>query len=717
MRQVLRSAGAAGGTPPAEPVADVARRGRDSQDGPGPAGKRGWLRRGTGRAMIPPEPPPAGIVREPGFDLTPGDPLAGFLLDGARAVDITELDFASPALTALREAGVVVVIPLISSGTLIGLLNLGPRLSERGYSTQDRRVLDMLASYAAPAMRVGQLMRQQQAEARHHERIEQELKIAQLIQQQFLPQAVPGLPSWHIAAFYRPARSVGGDFYDFIALPDGRVMFVIGDVTDKGVPAALVMASTHALLRGAAPRLIAPGAVLAHVNDQLCADIPAHMFVTCLALVLDPVTGWAEFANAGHDVPYVRTAGGVAELRARGMPLGLMAGVVAGGSARITVLFAILVGVLFLGPALTHQLSLRSFGSASGILIIIVVIAAVGLVVAGHQPGNPIGWLLTGTSMSILVVIDAGFYATYVYNIGHWGVPLVAPAALVLSQMFFAALIPFPLVILLFPDGRLPSPRWRWPMRAYLALGATAPLSVVAVTVAAVIGHHTHVLSDGELASVAHPSGDTAFVAPVTLVFFATVAVAWLSAVVRQVASWRRSSGERRQQLKWLMSGAAICGFSGIWAVSTNSALWEVAIVGLAALPVSIGVGILKYRLYEIDRLISRTLAYAIVTGLLAGVYIGLVTLATQVLPFTSPEAVAVSTLAAAALFNPLRHRVQRAVDRRFNRARYDAEATVAAFAARLQDAVDLDTVRDDLLAAAQRAVEPAHLSVWINRT
>ena len=103
-------------------------------------------------------------------------------------------------------------------------------------------------------------------------------------------------------------------------------MFVVGDVTDKGVPAALVMASTHALLRDAAPRLISPGAVLGHVNDMLCADIPAHMFVTCLALVLDPVSGAAVFANAGHDVPYVRTRDGVAELRARGMPLGLMQG-------------------------------------------------------------------------------------------------------------------------------------------------------------------------------------------------------------------------------------------------------------------------------------------------------------------------------------------------------------------------------------------------------
>ena len=258
------------------------------------------------------------------FSLPQQDPLRAFLLSQAGAVDISRLELASPALASLKAAGVVLVVPLVSSGELIGLLNLGPRLSERGYSADDRRLLSALAGYAAPAMRVGQLVRQQQAEARDRERIEQELKVAQLIQQQFLPKSLPDLPSWHVAAFYRPARTVGGDFYDFIPLPDGRLMVVIGDVTDKGVPAALVMASTHALLRGAAPRLISPGPVLAHVNDLLCADIPAHMFVTCLALVLDPATGLLEFANAGHDVSHVRTEGGVAELRARGMPLGLM---------------------------------------------------------------------------------------------------------------------------------------------------------------------------------------------------------------------------------------------------------------------------------------------------------------------------------------------------------------------------------------------------------
>jgi serine phosphatase RsbU (regulator of sigma subunit) len=288
---------------------------------------RGWLRRNPQRAITVTESQaPNVLAAGPELDLASNDPLVGYLLSAASAVDITSLQLESPALASLKQAGVVLVVPLISSGSLVGMLSLGPRRSERGYSTDDLRLLNSLAGYAAPAMRVGQLVRQQQAEARQRERIDQELKIAQIIQQQFLPKSVPDLPSWHVAAFYRPARTVGGDFYDFIPLPDGRVMFVVGDVTDKGIPAALVMASTHALLRDAAPRLISPGRILGHVNDMLCVDIPAHMFVTCLALVLDPVSGQIEFANAGHDVPYVRTRHGVRELRARGMPLGLMPG-------------------------------------------------------------------------------------------------------------------------------------------------------------------------------------------------------------------------------------------------------------------------------------------------------------------------------------------------------------------------------------------------------
>jgi serine phosphatase RsbU (regulator of sigma subunit) len=301
--------------------------------GPGPDGQAGGQRQprawfGRRRRGVPLAQPslPEGTVAGPGIELSAGDPLAGHLMNAAGPVDIRELDIDSPALAELKDAGAVLVVPLISAGALVGVLSLGSRLSEREYSAEDRRLLNALAGHAAPALRVGQLVREQQAQARRRERIEQELRVARLIQQRFLPKTMPDLPGWQVAAFYRPARTVGGDFYDFIPLPGGQVMLVIGDVTDKGVPAALVMASTHALLRAAAPRLVRPGAVLGRVNELLFTDVPANMFVTCLAVLLNGSSGEVTFANAGHDVPYVHTAGGVAELRAKGMPLGLMPG-------------------------------------------------------------------------------------------------------------------------------------------------------------------------------------------------------------------------------------------------------------------------------------------------------------------------------------------------------------------------------------------------------
>jgi serine phosphatase RsbU (regulator of sigma subunit) len=152
----------------------------------------------------------------------------------------------------------------------------------------------------------------------------QELSAARVIQQQLLPKELPSLPGWRLASYYQPARAVGGDFYDFLELPDGQLAIVAGDVTDKGIPAALVMTTTHSIFRGDAPGLVSPGAVLEQANNRLYPDIPSHMFVTCLYAVLDPVSGRLRYANAGHNLPYVATADGVTELRARGMPLGAM---------------------------------------------------------------------------------------------------------------------------------------------------------------------------------------------------------------------------------------------------------------------------------------------------------------------------------------------------------------------------------------------------------
>jgi serine phosphatase RsbU (regulator of sigma subunit)/anti-sigma regulatory factor (Ser/Thr protein kinase) len=260
-------------------------------------------------------------------DIPETDPLFAFLQAAPGPVDLAKLELASPALTELRNAGVALVVPLVTQGELIGTLNLGPRLSEQDYSSDDRRLLATLAAQAAPAIRVAQLVREQAAEAAERERYQQELKVAQLIQQQFLPRELPNLPEWQIAAYYGPARVVGGDFYDFIDLGGGRIGVVVGDVTDKGVPAALVMARTHSILRAEAPRLIEPGKVLARANELLVPEMPARMFVTCLYGVLEPAIGRFVFANAGHNLPYVRTPDGVIDLRATGLPLGLMPGI------------------------------------------------------------------------------------------------------------------------------------------------------------------------------------------------------------------------------------------------------------------------------------------------------------------------------------------------------------------------------------------------------
>jgi serine phosphatase RsbU (regulator of sigma subunit) len=167
--------------------------------------------------------------------------------------------------------------------------------------------------------------RLRRAEA-ERERISQELTVAHLVQQEFLPHELPELPGWKIGAFYRSAREVGGDFYDVVSLSDGRVAITIGDVTDKGAPAALLMATTQGLLRAGASPAESPAELLARVNNVLVPNVPSKMFVTCLYLVLDTIAGRVLFANAGHPLPYMATEEGVTELRATGMPLGLLPG-------------------------------------------------------------------------------------------------------------------------------------------------------------------------------------------------------------------------------------------------------------------------------------------------------------------------------------------------------------------------------------------------------
>lgn len=259
-------------------------------------------------------------------EIPPGDVLEALLLSAGGPVEISTIEVDSPTISRLKEEGVELVVPLIGQGELLGALYLGQRLSDQPYSTDDRRLLGNLASQVAPAMKVAQLVREQQAEAKERERIHQELQVAALIQQTLLPKELPSINGWNVDAFYRPARAVGGDFYDFIQLDDHRLGVIIGDVTDKGVPAALVMATCRSMLRAAALLHESPSQVLADVNEKLVPEIPPAMFVTCLYAIIDTITGDLVFANAGHNLPYVRTSEGVLELRATGMPLGLMPG-------------------------------------------------------------------------------------------------------------------------------------------------------------------------------------------------------------------------------------------------------------------------------------------------------------------------------------------------------------------------------------------------------
>ncbi|HUB23119.1 MAG TPA: hypothetical protein VMA97_12015 [Streptosporangiaceae bacterium] len=345
--------------------------------------------------------------------------------------------------------------------------------------------------------------------------------------------------------------------------------------------------------------------------------------------------------------------------------------------------------------------------------------AVVGVIVAWWRPRNPLGWILVGLAAALGLSEDGSFYAVADYRLRHGTLP-VGWVAMFAQPGWAIAIVLIGVAVLIFPDGTLPSPRLRWVLWLYLALGLVWMGSAYVITADAVLRHAVHVDASGNLVALDNGASSPGWWNVLQDVVFGTLAVGWLLTLAGQAASYRRSSGERRQQLKWLLGGFAACLAGVVTAVTVGDAagFWHVVshvaqVAAIIALPVTLGVAILKYRLYDIDRIISRTLAYAIVTGLLVGMYAGLVLLAQQVLRLHSTVAVAAATLAAAALFNPVRRRVQHVVDRRFNRTRYDADRAIGEFAARLQDAVDLDAVRGDLAGVVQAALEPSHVSVW----
>ena len=330
---------------------------------------------------------------------------------------------------------------------------------------------------------------------------------------------------------------------------------------------------------------------------------------------------------------------------------------------------------------------------------VMLAFAVVGALVAART-GNRLGWLFlaAGTVGAVSLAVEA-----YAARVPADQLPGAAWAGWIFTVVLGMVGTLFFLVPLLFPDGRPPSRRW-WPVVWVAIIDGVVQMVTVAVSDANFTNNFPRLRDP------------VTVVAPLGWAYNQALAVGLLVLLaggVSMIVRFRRSGQEERLQLKWFMYASAIAVVVIFVAseLSNNPLLeWEIV---FPLIPAAVGIAILKYRLYDIDRLISRTLGYAIVTGLLVGLYAGLVLLATQVLSIKSPVAVAASTLAAAALFSPLRRRVQHVVDRRFNRVRYDADQTVAAFAARLQEGAALDAVRSDLLAVVTTAVEPAHLSVW----
>ena len=360
----------------------------------------------------------------------------------------------------------------------------------------------------------------------------------------------------------------------------------------------------------------------------------------------------------------------------------------------------------------------------------IVLYAGTGLLISTRVPDNAIGWLLGLIGLMLAAELLAEQYSCY----GIVTAPGSLPGARVLGWFaqipVIVALFVLLLLLLLFPDGQLPSPRWR-PLAQVLGVVMAATVVTLLQADTRVSGGLTDVLNDRN-AYYPNPVGVfprygwfNAYIVVVTL----GVLIVALAAVASVFTRRRGASPEQRKQLEWLgyvgvitliwvvimLVGVAFSHSTSQLATAIGNTLWILAVLTpVAGIPVACVVAVLKYRLYDIDRLISRTLSYAIVTGLLVGVYTGLVLLASAVLRRHDAVTVAVATLVVAALFNPARRRVQNLVDRRFNRSRYDAELMTAAFAARLQDTAELDAVRADLAATVDQALQPAHLSCWL---
>ncbi len=350
-------------------------------------------------------------------------------------------------------------------------------------------------------------------------------------------------------------------------------------------------------------------------------------------------------------------------------------------------------------------------GSVDGLTLLPMVLglAAVGGVVALRRSENIYGWLLAGIGLTWMLNSLTIDYAALAVARGYPAADATAVVAVVTASASWGTFVTF--VLLLYPTGHLPTRRWRW---VGFVAGAGVLLMTIGLSWSAVQNGAGVVVAQFAAGSSVQESGGAKLVNEVghVGVFFGL-----LAGVVALFVRRRRADAVERLQLKWFASGAAAVAVSILVAPLVPGLEW-LEIVALSAMPVVIGIAILRWHLYDIDRIVSRTLAYALLTILLVGIYVGAVTALTAITaPVTreSPVAVAAATLAAAAAFQPARRRIQTAVDHRFNRARYDERITVERFATSLRQEVDLDDVHTQLVGTVGEVLQPTEVRVWLH--
>jgi hypothetical protein len=337
----------------------------------------------------------------------------------------------------------------------------------------------------------------------------------------------------------------------------------------------------------------------------------------------------------------------------------------------------------------------------------------VGALIVAHRPGNAVGWIFSAIALLAITGALAEEYAAYATATRPGSLPGPVLAGWYASWAWYPTIgLALVFTPLLFPDGRPPSPRWR-PV-AWLAGATTAAIGGLAALQPTVeLGGGREVDNPIGVAVIGNPEQSMA-----GLVVLDLFAVLILAAVVSLVVRFRRSRGDERLQLKWFTYAAALLPLVVLGDLLPDPVSNLLFAAVIAFLPVAAGIAILRYRLYEIDRLINRTLVYGLLTALLGGIYAGLVLLSGKLfgdLGDRPPSwAVAAATLAVATLFQPARRRVQALVDRRFNRRRYDAARTVEAYSSRLREELDLDTLSAELLAVVDRTVQPTTATLWL---